>query len=166
MYKGLNIKKPYLPLYISELLVYMLYFIHKTGQIVYYTQAKHFNRPNFTTPSIVKHHGSFSLFILDWPPWPHSMIIIGWLISKPRTEAIGTLCSVPLLCYISYLIPPPFISQPSSLPTPPNLCAFLPPRPSPPLPNPSPPLSRPPPAPSTSKKPSLPASKQIAKRGS
>ena len=39
---------------------------------------------------------SFSL--LDWPPLPHSMLIIGWWCSKPRTEAIGTLGSVPLLC--------------------------------------------------------------------
>ena len=41
---------------------------------------------------------SFLLFLFDLPPWPHIMIIIGWWCSKPRTEAIGILGSVPLLC--------------------------------------------------------------------
>ena len=37
-------------------------------------------------------------FLLDWPPIPHSMLIVGWWIFKHRTEAIGKLNSVPLLC--------------------------------------------------------------------
>ena len=48
------------------------------------------------------------LVILDRPPWPHSMLIIGWLSSKPISQAIWALESIPLLCYISYLIPSGF----------------------------------------------------------
>ena len=50
-----KIQNPSMPLYLSELIVFIPYFIHKIGQIVYYTQAKQFNIPNFTTPSIVNH---------------------------------------------------------------------------------------------------------------
>ena len=86
-------------LYIYGLLVCMLYFIHKIGQMVYYTQAKQFNITIFTTSSTFNHQVSFSLFIMDWPPWPNRILIIGWLSSKPRTEAIENLCYVPLLCF-------------------------------------------------------------------
>ena len=48
--QGPKIQKPSMPLYLSELLVCMIYFINKIGQIVYYTQDKHFGRPNFITP--------------------------------------------------------------------------------------------------------------------
>ena len=44
----------------------------------------------------------FLFILLERSPWLHIMIIIGWRCSKPRTYTIGTLSSVPLLCYISY----------------------------------------------------------------
>ena len=43
------------------------------------------------------------LLLWYWHPWPNSMLIIGCWSSKPITEAILALGSVPLLCWISCL---------------------------------------------------------------
>ena len=73
---------------------------------------------------------SFLSFLLGRPPWLHSMLIIGWCASNPRTAAMGSLDSVPFYlglratfsCQLMALVPPSllplrFTRQPSSLPT-------------------------------------------------
>ena len=75
-------------------------------------------------------------FLLIRPPWPDSLLIIGWYYSKATTAAIQSLDFVPLLvrlmCYASPStdgsgtpsLPPP-ISPPSSLSTPIFLRVYL-----------------------------------------
>ena len=64
--------------------------------------------PSRKIGSIMPHITSLLFFflLLEQTLWPHIMRIIGWFSSKPRTEAIGTLGYVPLLCYIIYLNTP------------------------------------------------------------
>ena len=116
-------------------------------------------------PQIFSDRCYYLFFLLGHPPWPHIILIVVWWSSKPRTEAIGTLNSVPLLCYIGYLLPPAFRSCTSSPPAPPPLCTFLPHCPSPLPTSTSTPLVQSPPVTITSKEPRLPASKPIAHRG-
>ena len=80
-----------------------------------------------------------------WPLCPHSVRIVGWCCSNPRTEYTGALVSVPIwylkwyLCLLCYfpdtpphlLIPPPVSPQPS------------PPLPLAPLPSLTPPVTTP-----------------------
>ena len=121
-------------------------------------------------PSLPPHQFSTTRFLSLYLLWtglrgPIEFLLLGgWvpnLEQRPlRIYAMSLYCVL-----IIYLIPPSFSSCLSSLPTPPPLHNFLPPCTSLPLATPSHPLSRAPPSPSTSKKPRLPASEQIAQRG-
>ena len=66
-----------------------------------------------------------SLFLLDWYPCTYSMLIFGLWSSNPRTEAIVTLDSVPLICLMRYIISHVFSSCPSP-PTAPPLTVHSP----------------------------------------
>ena len=63
-------------------------------------------------------------FLLDRPLSPHSMLIFGWCNYNPRTEVIGMIDSVPLSCYIFYVIPPAF-SACNSYPTAPYIVPLI-----------------------------------------
>ena len=107
----------------------------------------------------------YSFFILDRPPCYHSTLIIGSWCSKPTTQTIGKLVSVPIWCWISYHSTPhlqllpvvpscatsyPYFSSPPS-----NVAATIS----------LAPLSQTPPDPTTSNKPRTPAYEQIFHRG-
>ena len=109
-----------------------------------------------------------SLFILGPSPCPDSMLIVGWWISNPRTEAIGIPYSVPLMCLKHYVISHIISSRPSSSTATPLILSSPLPCPLPlPLPPPAPshPLVLPPPVPTISEPTTTPAYAPYSCRG-
>ena len=65
-------------------------------------------------------------FLLVLPPCLYSMLIVSWWSSNPRSQSIGTLDAVPILCQMHYIIystssscAPSYPASPLYLPSPP-----------------------------------------------
>ena len=114
---------------------------------------------------VVYTHKAVYFFLLGWPMFLHSILIVVWWSSNPIKDAIVLLCSFLLVCYMFYFISPDFIAC-LSFPTSPSL---LPPsprsHPSLPLPAPLHPLGLSTPATTITEQPRPPDSAPSYLRG-